>query len=136
MKTEKQSQTEVIIENRISARISSIRTSTEYCSETSSVENMSSTNSHIIFENITTTGDQFETMKGKKMYQSSRVLIIVATMIFTILVMLILAIIVVKCRKYRGIQRNRRRRNRIFRGIGMIPMTSIINERYMPSEER
>ena len=49
--------------------------------------------------------------------------------------MLVAAITLVKWRKYRKNQRNQRRRSRIFREVGMIPMTSVINERYVGPDE-
>ena len=137
------SQNEVTIQSHISttskeneeSTTSSISTSKQYISETLSIENLGNTVRQTIFENITVTGDQSESRNQKRMYQPSRLLIIIAIIIFTILSMLVLAITVIKCRKYREIQRNRRRRNRIFRQVGMIPMTSVINERYMGPEE-
>ena len=143
IKTTIQPQNEVTIQSHISttskeneeSTMSSISTSKQYISETLSIENLGNTVSQIIFENITVTGDQSESINQKRMYQPSRLLIIIAIIIFTILSMLVLAVTVIKCRKYGEIQRNRSRRNRIFPQVGMIPMTSVINERYMGPEE-
>ena len=117
-------------ENNKEFTMSSFRTS-----GTISVENV--TDKPIKLQNITEAVDQYVTITGKKrMYQPHRVLIIIAIMTFTVLALLIGVVTVIKCRKYRKIRRNRRRHNKIFREVGMIPMTSVVNERYMGAEER
>ena len=99
------------------------------------------TNTHLNYENTTfpysadgVTGKYDSTIK-KKMYQPSTVIIIITVMASLVILMILIGILVVKCKKCRRDQTNRRRRNRIFREVGMIPMRSVVNEQYMGSEE-
>ena len=71
IKTTMQPQTEVTKQSHISATsreineltMSSFKTSTEYISETLAVENLTSSVTLISFENITATGDQYDSIK-------------------------------------------------------------------------
>ena len=99
------------------------------------------TNTHLNYENTTSpfsedgvTG-RYDSTRKKRIYQPSTIIIIITVMVSLVILITLIGILVVKCKKYRRDQINRRRRNRIFREVGMIPMRSVVNEQYMGSEE-
>ena len=104
---------------------------------------VSITNTHLNYENITlpiskeVITDKFlSTTEKKQIYQTSTVIIIITVIGSIIILIILIAVLGVKCKKYMRNQIIQRRRNRIFREVGMIPMRSVINERCMRSEER
>ena len=63
-------------------------------------------------------------------------IVLLASIPSAILVCLILPYLIIKSRNFIKIRRLRRRQSRIVRDSGMIEMSSVINEQYMPSPER
>ena len=108
----------------------------------STVIYVSQTKGQLNYENITlpyseeVVSSKFDLKDKEEMYQPSTVIITITVMGSLIILMILIAILAVKCNKYRRDQIIQRRRNRIFREVGMIPMRTVINEQYMGSEER
>ena len=104
----------------------------EFEQEITSSSITSKTYSTKFYENVTLSYTDKISSEGKKIETA---VISVVTVICIIVLLLVAAVIVTKFQKCRRKQNIRIRCNRIFREVGMIPLTSVINERYMGSEE-